>query len=369
MWYLTRSTGIVALVLLTAVMVLGVLTSRGWTSERWPRFVSQAMHRNLSLVCLLLIGVHIVTTVADGFAPIGFLDAVVPFHSPYRPLWLGLGALSLDLLLVVGLTTAVRHRIGYRTWRAIHWGAYASWPVAVLHGLGTGTDATLGPVLALTAACVAAVLGAVAWRLAGGWPARAGQRLVGGAAASAFALAAAIFVVVGPLRPGWSRRAGTPASMLASRVTPAPAAAASGTGTGTGGAAPSPVAAEGSGSLPTTPFSATVTGSVTTSQPDASGQVTVEIKGSLTGGTSLPFDIVLSGTPDGGGVAMTSGRVSVGSAQGSVVGLEGDRITADVSAAGTRVRLSFRLSIDQVTGAVQGVVRSGAGFEGSEEGQ
>lgn len=165
LWYLTRATGIVALVLLTAVVVMGVLTTRGWTRPGWPRFVSQAVHRNLSLFCLLLIGLHIVTTVTDGFVPIGYLDSVVPFRSPYRTLWLGLGALSFDLLLVLGLTSAVRHRIGHRTWRAVHWAAYASWPLAVVHGLGTGTDSGLGPVVALDAACVAAVVAAGSWRL------------------------------------------------------------------------------------------------------------------------------------------------------------------------------------------------------------
>lgn len=168
LWYLTRGTGIVALVLLTAVVVMGVLTVRGWTRPGWPRFVSQALHRNLSLFCLLLIGLHIVTTVADGYVPIGYIDAVVPFHSPYRSLWLGLGALSFDLLLALAVTSAVRFRLGYRAWKAVHWLAYASWPLAVLHGLGTGTDRGLGPVVGLDLACLASVAAAGGWRLAAG---------------------------------------------------------------------------------------------------------------------------------------------------------------------------------------------------------
>lgn len=166
LWYLTRSTGIVALVLLTAVIVLGVMTARGWTTPGWPRFVSQALHRNLSLFCLAFVAVHILTTVADGYVPIGFVDAVLPFHSPYRPFWLGLGAVSFDLLVALGVTSGLRHLIGYRLWKAVHWGAYACWPVAVVHGLGTGTDGSLGPVLVLDAACVGAVVIAVVWRLA-----------------------------------------------------------------------------------------------------------------------------------------------------------------------------------------------------------
>ena len=90
----------------------------------------------------------------DSFAPIRLIDAVIPFASTYRPLWLGLGALSFDLLIALVVTSLVRRRLGYRAWRTIHWLAYASWPVAVFHGLGTGSDTKVWWMLALTAACV-----------------------------------------------------------------------------------------------------------------------------------------------------------------------------------------------------------------------
>lgn len=367
LWYLTRSTGIVALVVLSAVMVLGLVTSMGWRSPRWPRFVSQAMHRNLSLFCLLFIAAHIVTTVTDGFAPIGYIDAVIPFQSPYRPVWLGLGALSLDLLLIVSITSALRHRIGHRAWRGIHWLAYASWPEAVLHGLGTGTDAAHGLMLAITAGCVAAVVVALAWRLAAGWRERPGPRLVAAAAAGLFVLAAGLLVLLGPLRPGWARRSGTPPAILAalSRTSgSAPPAATTGR-TGSSGPAPAgpqapPPSGPGSGgSLPTGSFSADVSGTLTTSQPDATGQVTVQIKGRLTGDVSLPFTISLQGTPSGGGVAMNSGVASIGDVQGPVVSLEGSRIVTEISSGGTSVRVSFVLDIDPSSGTVSGTARSG----------
>src|SRR5207302_7882877 len=139
LWYLTRATAVTALVLLSAVVVLGITTSLGQSSRHWPRFFSQALHRDLSLLCLTLIAVHVLTTVLDGFVPLGLLDAVVPFHSPSRR-WQGLGALSFDLFLVLGITSALRQRIGYRMWRVIHWLAYLCWPFAVFHGLGAGTD-------------------------------------------------------------------------------------------------------------------------------------------------------------------------------------------------------------------------------------
>jgi methionine sulfoxide reductase heme-binding subunit len=124
-WYLTRSAGVVATLVLTTSVVLGIVDFSRWRSDRWPRFLTDTLHRNVSMLALVMVVVHVITTVADGFAPIGFQDAIIPFLSPYRPLWLGLGALSFDLLLAVTVTSLMRKRLGYRTWRAVHWSAYA----------------------------------------------------------------------------------------------------------------------------------------------------------------------------------------------------------------------------------------------------
>ena len=88
----------------------------------------------------MFLAVHIVTAVLDSFAPISLLDAVIPFAGSYRPLWLGLGAVAFDLLLAVDDHQPARERLGHRAWRAVHWLAYACWPLAVVHGLGTGSD-------------------------------------------------------------------------------------------------------------------------------------------------------------------------------------------------------------------------------------
>ncbi|MGH2907719.1 MAG: ferric reductase-like transmembrane domain-containing protein, partial [Solirubrobacteraceae bacterium] len=132
-WFLTRGTGAVALVLLTVSVVLGVLGTLRFSGVRWPRFAIEAVHRDVSLLVIVVLVVHIVTTVLDSFAPIALPAAVIPFISSYRPVWLGLGALAFDLLLAVVITSLVRRRLGYERWRAVHWLAYASWPVAVLH--------------------------------------------------------------------------------------------------------------------------------------------------------------------------------------------------------------------------------------------
>jgi predicted ferric reductase len=139
-WYLARGTGAVALVLLTSSVVIGIVGTVRFASPRWPRFAIDAVHRDISLLVLVVLAIHIVTSVLDGFAPISLLDGVIPFVTPYRPLWMGLGTLAFDLLLAIAITSVIRRRLGYRAWRAVHWLAYASWPVAVLHGLGTGSD-------------------------------------------------------------------------------------------------------------------------------------------------------------------------------------------------------------------------------------
>src|SRR5205823_3058258 len=187
---------------------------------RWPRFAIDAVHRDVSLLVLVVVAIHIVTSVLDGFAPIRLFDGVIPFVTPYRPLWMALGTLSFDLLLAIVITSLVRRRLGYRAWRAIHWIAYASWPVAVLHGLGTGSDVKQWWMLALTAACIVAVLVAAWTRIAHVSGEHVGLRAPATALAVITPIGLAIFTLAGPLQRGWARRAGTPRSLLG-----APAAA------------------------------------------------------------------------------------------------------------------------------------------------
>jgi sulfoxide reductase heme-binding subunit YedZ len=213
-WYLTRSTGAVALLLLTIAIALGVLDIRRWSSPRWPRFLIDSLHRNVSLLAMAFLGLHILTSVLDSFAPISLLDAFVPFTGTYRPFWLGLGAVALDLLLAVTITSLVRQRIGYSGWRAIHWLTYASWPVALLHGLGTGSDVKATWLLGLSVGCLTIVVLAVLARIAAGWPERLRLRGAALGAAGGFSLFLLLWLPGGPLGSEWPRRAGTPSSLL-----------------------------------------------------------------------------------------------------------------------------------------------------------
>jgi predicted ferric reductase len=213
-WYMTRSTGIVALVLLTITVAIGVLQVARVVGPAWPRFVVDGVHRTSSLVAVCFVAVHILTSLLDGFAGISVLDVVVPFTGSYRPIWLGLGAVASDLLLAIALTSLARRRLGHGAWRATHWLAYACWPFAVLHTYGTGSDVTQAWLEWTNAACVLVVVAAVLARAAIGWPGQARLRLAAIAAALAFAAALVLWLPSGPLGAHWARRAGTPAPLL-----------------------------------------------------------------------------------------------------------------------------------------------------------
>jgi len=158
LWYASRATGIISLVLLSAVVVLGITVNRQGRLPGLPRFAVTGLHRNLSLIAVLFLAVHVVTAVADSYVSISLAATIIPFVSSYEPFWLGLGAVSLDLLAVVLVTSLVRSRIPRRAWRAVHWLSYGLYPVAVVHSIGSSTDLQSGWLLAVTVACLAAVV-------------------------------------------------------------------------------------------------------------------------------------------------------------------------------------------------------------------
>ena len=312
LWYATRATGVVALVLLTATVVLGVAGTARFATPGLPRVVTAGLHRNLSLLVVGFVALHVLTTVADSYTSIGLSSVIIPFNSDYRRLWLGLGTVAFDLLIAVTLTSLLRDRLSHRAWRAVHWLAYACWPVALWHGLGTGTDARLPWLLALDALCVAAVGAAAWWRLSlvpsgpGRTAALAGLALL--------PAATAIFVFAGPLQPGWSQRAGTPAALLGSQ---------SSTALPPGSSAPSSAS---SSVAARTGFAGRV------SRSARAGRVTLTVRARTAGNRRMT--IVLRGTPDGTGISLSGGTVRLGRAggqpaeQGPVTALSGHRLTA-----------------------------------------
>ncbi|MGZ4400006.1 MAG: ferric reductase-like transmembrane domain-containing protein [Gaiellaceae bacterium] len=351
-WYLTRGSGVVAMLLLTLVVVLGVTQTVRWRSERWPRFIVAGLHRNVTLLAIVFLVVHVVTTLADGFAPIGLKDVFIPFAGRYRPLWLGFGALALDLLLALTITSLLRARVGQRLWRGLHWLAYAAWPFALVHGLGTGSDTKVGWMLVLTFACIFAVVLAILWRLVSNWQERTAIRLGAGVAALVSLIVIFTWFRSGPLRSGWAARAGTPRSLLAGTRASLTAATVS-----------EPRAALPA-ALPSLPFSARLAGNLTEGQ-DANGLVTVRVKLRWRGGGGGWLQLALRGEPlEGGGVAMSQSAVTFGPLSqpgeysGTISALEGTRMQLSLANGdGSSLRLQLELQISQ-DGTVSGVMHA-----------
>ncbi|HYT10473.1 MAG TPA: ferric reductase-like transmembrane domain-containing protein [Mycobacteriales bacterium] len=161
LWLVSRATGLVAFALLTAALVAGAVATGPTASRRWPRWARQLLHRDLALLAVGVLAVHISSVVLDGYVPIGWLSVVVPFTAGYRPLAVTAGTLAFDTILVVVGTSLLRARLGYRAWRVVHWLVFLAWPLAALHFLGVGTDfaSWWGRAIAVVGVlCVAAAL-------------------------------------------------------------------------------------------------------------------------------------------------------------------------------------------------------------------
>jgi ferric reductase like protein len=346
-WYLTRGTGVVALLLLTAGLVLGVMGPTAFRTSRLPRFVVSALHRNVTLLALAFVVVHVVTTILDTYTPIGLRDAFIPFVASYRPVWLGLGAVAFDLLLALIATSLLRNRLGLRAWRAVHWLAYASWPVALVHSLGTGSDARSIWLILLASVCTISVVAAILWRIGTAACPGLGLRVGLGATTIALALGTLLWFRAGPDRAGWASRAGTPSALLASAQTGSTTAAARTT-------------------LPEAPFTAPLEGRFAESGPDGNGLVSIALTGLTSGAVDGELHLNLWGQPlAGGGVSMTASSVRFGPKSapseyvGRIVALAGQRITASVrDASGRSLTLELDLQIDAAAGTVGGNVRA-----------
>jgi predicted ferric reductase len=165
LWYFARGSGLMSLVLLTVVVALGIGARSGRPAFGLPRFAVSLLHRNAALLAVTLIAGHVLSLFFDPYAQLRLIDLVAPFLGAYRPLWLGLGTLAFDLVVALVVTSLLRHRLGVRAWRAVHWLAYLCWPIALLHGLQTGTDGGTWWLRTVAGLCTAAVAAAVAWRL------------------------------------------------------------------------------------------------------------------------------------------------------------------------------------------------------------
>ncbi len=175
-WAFGRGTGVVALVLFTVSLVLGIVARSGRALPGLGRFGTSDLHRTAALTGTGLVVAHVGSLLLDPYAQLKVVDTVFPFLSGYRPLWVGLGTVALDLIGVVTVVSLLRQRVGPKVFKAVHWATYALWPTALLHALGSGTDAASLWFRAIAVVCVSAVVTAVGWRLAPSYEGRGWTR-------------------------------------------------------------------------------------------------------------------------------------------------------------------------------------------------
>lgn len=211
-WFVARGSGIVAYLLLTAAVAVGIAVSRRWHSPSWPRVVVEASHRWLAVIFCCFLAVHTVTIGLDPFTHFGLRDITVPFGSAYRTLWLGLGVLAAELGVAIAASVAIRPWIGYRLWRGLHLLTYVLFPLSLLHSIGTGTDTTTLWATLVYAGSIVVMVGAVLWRTVD-MPALHQWTRV---AAVVGGLALFVWCFRGPYAPGWAAAAGTPGTLLSS---------------------------------------------------------------------------------------------------------------------------------------------------------
>jgi predicted ferric reductase len=164
LWYTTRATGLVALVLFTVVVCLGTFVSNRVGGTTVGRFELNELHRSVSMVAMAFLVLHILTTVLDSYVPTGWLSTVIPMTSSYKRVDVAIGAVAFDLILAVWASSLMKTRIANGSWRFIHWFSWLAFVAALVHGLLIGTDGRSGIGLAVVVTCAVAVFVTALWR-------------------------------------------------------------------------------------------------------------------------------------------------------------------------------------------------------------
>jgi hypothetical protein len=164
-WYAARAAGIVAYLLLTLVVLIGLTLSGQLRLSRWPRFAVTDVHRFGGLLVGVFVSIHVAAIALDSYTPFSLSQLLVPLTSHYRPVWTAMGIVGAELLVAIAITNAARGRIPYRWWRRIHGLNLAVWAAAAVHGIESGTDTSSPWMTSVYLISVAGVLAALTWRL------------------------------------------------------------------------------------------------------------------------------------------------------------------------------------------------------------
>lgn len=201
-WEVARVGGMLAYLLTTASVALGLLLSLKAYSTRWPRFITNELHRHVTSLSLVFIAIHTLAVLLDPFTGFNLGEVFFPMASHYRPLWIAFGIVGAYLAIAIWLSEYVRRFVGYAWWHRFHMLAFVVFLLGAVHGLGTGSDSSAGWALALYGGSVLIVAALVLVRIGRGVPDRLRGGLATGVMASVLALA--VFTVAGPMRPGWN---------------------------------------------------------------------------------------------------------------------------------------------------------------------
>ena len=219
-WYAARAGGVVAYLLLTAVVLLGLQMSSRRRVKAWPRIAVEDVHRFIAFAAGAFVVIHVAAIAIDSYLPFSLTSLAVPFISRYRPTWVGIGIVAAELMLAVAIANRLRNRVlSYSVWRKTHYATFAVWTGATVHGIGTGTDRSSPWLVALMVISAAAVAGMTAWRILK--PRLRSQGAINFAPGAAGALAAGALLVValGPFKvhtKPWN--AGTFSDALTGRI-------------------------------------------------------------------------------------------------------------------------------------------------------
>lgn len=372
-WDIARAGGLVAYILLTLSVAVGLALTLHWQTWRWPRLLNSELHNFLSLLSLIFIGVHVVAVWVDPFTQFGWQEVVLPFTSHYRPLWMALGIVALYLGLAIGLSTWLRSLIGYRWWRRLHVATLGVYALSTVHGLAMGSDTRAGWGALIYVGSVLLVGTPLALRLL--VPARGGRpRLAPVLGLAVAVVLGTVWAVAGPLRPGWNSIANN------GNGTGARTALADGTGgsgsPSTGGSSSGNTTTPGQTGDPlASPFTAALSGTLQKGTADAAGNVNIQLNMTLSGDVAGNLQMQLHGQEatgwegDDDEIAITSTTITLstsGAARytGSITRLRADqdrwRVSALLTGASTgsqalQLRLSFRVGDGgQVSGTISG---------------
>ncbi len=346
-WDVARAGGFTAYLLVWASVMLGLALSLQWRNPRWPRFITNDLHKHITLLAIVFTGVHTLGAFLDPFMAFTPAEVLVPMLSHYRPVWMALGIVAAYLLIALHLTEYLRPLIGYRAWRALHTLTFLAFGLALVHGITTGSDTRTAAATLLYAGTGLSVVAMLAIRLL--MPSLGGREHPVLASAGAFGLVAAVLLLAqGPFHPGWNAIANNGNGSGARIAVPALAAAPP---------APTPT--------PLTAFNALFSGTLRQGAVNPDGTLTVTVDGALSGGATGTLQLNLREQVSrdsevrvlGTKLTLTAGA-SASACEGGVTGAQGAEILATcVNPQGQSMRVLMQLRTDQagnVSGSISG---------------